>query len=426
MTGFPWPQQDAVDHFQDVELFQDHFNFLAHPACPFFSEAGAEGSTNLRDQSGVVGEPIPTSLPSAVLNPNYLPPPPLWPLPRPPTAIGFPLALVPPLLTAGNNNHNDFNFETLHNSFFPQLDSPLQYFSRHAREPLGLPQSNTNEQNDPTATFESLTRPPDPIATTSTSTTIPFNNATLTTRNGTESTSLAEGPHRVVHDVDGDDEDSNANQVSAELLLQPPSMPATSTRKRTRAASYLDDATGPSSSNNKRRPNTLGRQPTNTSRAPSRVIVENFPEIPDSDDLFGSDPFAEEDLKMFDLTKEDVRPGDLVITSKSKVEDDNRVKLAKFECIICMDSASNLTVTHCGMSFVDRFFRTLCSFPSRYTLESNDQSHKLQVTCSAHDASIKPCTPKLPRRSAPCAGKSSTCDPGMEARLARMQKRSFT
>lgn len=145
----------------------------------------------------------------------------------------------------------------------------------------------------------------------------------------------------------------SATQVptNGAILFPPPNMPAAASRKRSRAASCIDDRTGPSAGSNKRKTNTVGHRPTNAARAPSTVV--NLAEWSDSDDLFGPD------AQVYDLTNDDVQPGELVVHNnpKKEEEEDNRVRLAKFECIICMDNASNLTVTHCGM------LSTHASFP---------------------------------------------------------------
>ena len=45
-----------------------------------------------------------------------------------------------------------------------------------------------------------------------------------------------------------------------------------------------------------------------------------------------------------DLSNVDKVPAELLAP---KV--DNRVKLGNFQCVICMDNVTSLTVTHCGM-----------------------------------------------------------------------------
>lgn len=325
--------------------------------------------------------------------------------------IGSYSTLVSPLFTAAapttaDSSSVDLNFASArtnhahalqqHNSFSPHLETSLDYY-RLVRESLAPTQFNSNEQNDSAASSETLppliplSQPPEPIAATTTtfnnvnpvSSHLPqlqtFTNVPRTSQNEIESSRRAESSSEVVHNDDDDHHhhgggDGSAKEVISEDTLQTPvNMPATSSRKRTRAASYLDEATGPSPSSSKRRTtNTASRQPTNSSRAQNnRVVVSDWPEIPDSDDLFESDPFgpAEEEPDMFDLTKDDIRPGDLLLPTKAK-EEDNRVRLAKFECIICMDSASNLTVTHCGMLLAHSVPLRIISSFLRYSLRS--------------------------------------------------------
>lgn len=113
------------------------------------------------------------------------------------------------------------------------------------------------------------------------------------------------------------------------LLLK---MPA-SRAKRSRAAASFDDSSG-------------GPPIVKRARLSDLPHLQQPITIPDSDDLlslFGDD---EDDIEVYDLTRsEDELPEELL-----KSEEDDSVKLSKFECIICMDAATNLTVTHCGRS----------------------------------------------------------------------------
>ncbi|KOS19777.1 E3 ubiquitin-protein ligase [Escovopsis weberi] len=71
----------------------------------------------------------------------------------------------------------------------------------------------------------------------------------------------------------------------------------------------------------------------------------------DGDDLFGESPAperaglatAEEEYTTIDLTEATEVPEEL-----KKPVVDQRIKLSKFQCVICMDDAKNLTLTHCG------------------------------------------------------------------------------
>ncbi|KAI9167445.1 E3 ubiquitin-protein ligase complex slx8-rfp subunit slx8 [Paramyrothecium foliicola] len=72
----------------------------------------------------------------------------------------------------------------------------------------------------------------------------------------------------------------------------------------------------------------------------------------DLEDLFGESPkdvnyieddSAQEELATIDLTEANEVPEDL-----KKSDEDKRIKLSAFQCVICMDDVTTLTVTHCG------------------------------------------------------------------------------
>jgi len=62
------------------------------------------------------------------------------------------------------------------------------------------------------------------------------------------------------------------------------------------------------------------------------------------DDLFGDAEFSD----VVDLVDKTEVPLD---ASKSQEKAKNYVKLSTFDCVICMDSVKDLTVTHCGHLF---------------------------------------------------------------------------
>jgi hypothetical protein len=110
-----------------------------------------------------------------------------------------------------------------------------------------------------------------------------------------------------------------------------------STRKRIRASTAASAQGAPS-----RRSSTSTRsrpvKPARSSRKTTSTV--------DDEDVFkdGSSVVGrEDDDDVLDLTGANEVPEELL---KPKV--DNRVKLGKFQCVICMDDVSNLTVTHCG------------------------------------------------------------------------------
>ncbi|KAL1875192.1 hypothetical protein Daus18300_003260 [Diaporthe australafricana] len=132
-------------------------------------------------------------------------------------------------------------------------------------------------------------------------------------------------------------------------------MPAT--RKRTRAAVSPDDHdVGPSAPKRPRataarraatpgRSRNTPRPASSRSHAPVQAAVTIDSDDDDIDSLFGDGGKGVTDL--YDLTKsEDVVPQHLFQPPK-----DNSTKLSTFECVICMDAATNLTVTCCGHMF---------------------------------------------------------------------------
>lgn len=75
-------------------------------------------------------------------------------------------------------------------------------------------------------------------------------------------------------------------------------------------------------------------QPTTTPRAAFDPFID-------------SDEEDEDKPLMIDLTEPSVAEEKL----PSEPQEDTRVKLGAFQCVICMDNVENLTLTHCGMSF---------------------------------------------------------------------------
>lgn len=98
--------------------------------------------------------------------------------------------------------------------------------------------------------------------------------------------------------------------------------------RRESAGQCSHQAPAAATSTTNRRPSAVKRQPSST-RSSVSPSAFNTPEREDSVvDLVGTDSIP-------------VEP------PKPKV--DNTVKLAKFQCVICMDDCIDITVTHCGM-----------------------------------------------------------------------------
>lgn len=145
-------------------------------------------------------------------------------------------------------------------------------------------------------------------------------------------------------DQRGDLQKDDQARIAVDSLLDD-SMPAvTTSKKRNRATAALDETAGPAtvkrSRSQSRGAGVSSKRPSKPAR-PVPTLV-----IPDSDD-----PFPDEDdegrHEMFDLTENDTLP-----EANKVVKEDTSTKLCKFECIICLDAASTLTVTHCGMSLL--------------------------------------------------------------------------
>jgi hypothetical protein len=116
-------------------------------------------------------------------------------------------------------------------------------------------------------------------------------------------------------------------------------------RKRTRASTTTSSTQQASS----RPPSTSTRARPVKNLPPKRRLSKQEDDVfCDSSSVVGPE---EGDGDVLDLTGADEVPAELL---KPKV--DNRIKLSKFQCSICMDNATGLTVTHCGMSAQLEFF----------------------------------------------------------------------
>ncbi|KAJ3550813.1 hypothetical protein NPX13_g11456 [Xylaria arbuscula] len=124
-----------------------------------------------------------------------------------------------------------------------------------------------------------------------------------------------------------------------------PSIPSVTTMPpRTRRRSVAS-GTGPAV---RKRRSSAATSPSNRpSKARRKVSLaddENEPSPFDDDDLYSLDGKVESET--IDLSNATEVPANLLAP---KV--DNRVKIGKFQCVICMDDTTALTVTHCGHLF---------------------------------------------------------------------------
>ncbi|KAK3938494.1 putative SLX8 protein [Diplogelasinospora grovesii] len=110
----------------------------------------------------------------------------------------------------------------------------------------------------------------------------------------------------------------------------------------------IDIASGPASSppSSRRRrptPQSTSRQ-TPTRRPPMKRKRDTVEDSSIEDAFRASD---DEGVKVIDLANADQMPPPPVPPPKPK----NEVKLSAFQCVICMDDVTDLTVTHCGHLF---------------------------------------------------------------------------
>lgn len=179
-------------------------------------------------------------------------------------------------------------------------------------------------------------------------------------------------------------------------------MPATRKRSRAAAAAAIaspdEHEVGPSAP---KRPRTAAAHraatPGRSRNTPRPATSTNYTPVPavtiesddnDLDSLFDGDGDSG-GVELYDLTNSD----DGVPKELFEPVKDSSIRLSSFECVICMDAATNLTVTCCGMCI-------LACVACFYVPISK---HASQVTCSALNVSTKPCIPNLRRRSARCA-----------------------
>lgn len=143
-------------------------------------------------------------------------------------------------------------------------------------------------------------------------------------------------------------------------------MPATRKRTRAAAASPDDHEDGPSASKRPRtaaahraatpgRSRNTPRPATSRNYAPVQAAVTVESDDNETNSLFDEDG-GSGGVALFDLTKSD----DGVPKELFQPVKDSSIKLSTFECVICMDSATNLTVTCCGMSIRACMALTAC------------------------------------------------------------------
>ncbi|ODA82560.1 hypothetical protein RJ55_01067 [Drechmeria coniospora] len=104
---------------------------------------------------------------------------------------------------------------------------------------------------------------------------------------------------------------------------------------------------------------TPGAHPCKKRRGPetskAKVSKEStaiaLPDLLSDDDLFGENEHAKSKADVGELATIDLTSTNEVPEELTKPATDNRVKLSAFQCVICMDDVTTLTVTHCGHLF---------------------------------------------------------------------------
>ncbi|RYC77129.1 hypothetical protein BFJ63_vAg19997 [Fusarium oxysporum f. sp. narcissi] len=123
-------------------------------------------------------------------------------------------------------------------------------------------------------------------------------------------------------------------------------MPPATRRSTTAAAAR----TGSAHASKRRRTSTTAAPAAPPSPTPRHRNSPATRKDMDVEELFGKKPtYSPIDVRTsVDCDTIDLTDTNEVFEKVRKPEKDDRVKLAAFQCVICMDDCSNLTVTHCG------------------------------------------------------------------------------
>ncbi|KAL6821048.1 hypothetical protein J3E69DRAFT_46471 [Trichoderma sp. SZMC 28015] len=139
---------------------------------------------------------------------------------------------------------------------------------------------------------------------------------------------------------------ANTPSLSTFTTMPPASRRSLRSRAQQPPEDHDSSASTPNASK-RRRISTSAAQPTSLETVIDDDDGENWP-------LFGSTPprpGSSADLKNEDFTTIDLTEVNDVPEELKKPEVDNRVKLSAFQCVICMDDVTGLTLTHCGHLF---------------------------------------------------------------------------
>ncbi|KAL7910070.1 hypothetical protein GGI35DRAFT_478943 [Trichoderma velutinum] len=135
--------------------------------------------------------------------------------------------------------------------------------------------------------------------------------------------------------------------LSTFTTMPPTSTSRRSLRNRVQPPEDQDSSASTANASKRRRILTSAAQPTSLETVIDDDDGENWP-------LFDSTPprpGSSSDLKNEEYTTIDLTEVNDVPEELKKPEVDNRVKLSAFQCVICMDDVTGLTLTHCGHLF---------------------------------------------------------------------------
>ncbi|KAL7930002.1 hypothetical protein V8C35DRAFT_167537 [Trichoderma chlorosporum] len=138
-----------------------------------------------------------------------------------------------------------------------------------------------------------------------------------------------------------------ADTTSSSAFAAMPAASRRSLRNRVPTAEGHDPSASTTNASKRRRISPSAAQPTSQETVIDDDDVENW-------GLFGSSPprpGSSSDLKNEEYTTIDLTEVNDVPEDLKKPEVDNRVKLSAFQCVICMDDVTGLTLTHCGHLF---------------------------------------------------------------------------
>ncbi|KAL2752790.1 hypothetical protein ACRALDRAFT_213148 [Sodiomyces alcalophilus JCM 7366] len=159
-----------------------------------------------------------------------------------------------------------------------------------------------------------------------------------------------------------------------------PRMPPARKRPASSAENPVE-AEAPSQSAKRRRASqaSLRSNPT-TPRARKSSRHQNvFDDDDDDDDIFGDKKTKKGQEQEDDSDVIDLATSDEIPEPQRVPKEDKRIKLNKFQCAICMDSATGLVVTHCGIADYVSAGHMFCSECLQSALDMESTNKKCPI-----------------------------------------------